>query len=139
MKPLVVYMPMSADIIHPGHIQLLKEAEKYGEVIVGLLSDNAIEEKKGKRPIMTYDERLEVVNYLKGVSRVMLQDTPDYAPNLKALKPSFIVHGDDWSDESRESVLEVIKEWGGELIETDYSANPTSSTIIKQRVIDQIS
>jgi glycerol-3-phosphate cytidylyltransferase-like family protein len=85
---------------------------------------------------MTYDERFEVVNYLRGVTSVILQDTPDYRPNLMTLRPQFVVHGNDWSDEARQAVLEVIKDWDGKLIETDYFASPTSSTIIKKRVID---
>jgi phosphoenolpyruvate phosphomutase len=138
MKLPVVYVPMSADIIHPGHIQLLKEAQKYGEVTVGLLSDDAIQEKKGKLPIMTYDERLEVVSYLSGVTNVIQQKSPDYTQNLRVLKPNFVVHGDDWTDTARQSVLEMIEQWNGKLIETDYSASSTSSTIIKKRTIDQI-
>jgi len=137
MRLPVVYVPMSADIIHPGHIQLLKEAQRYGEVTVGLLSDDAIKKKKGKLPAMTYDERFEVVSYLSGVAHTIQQDSPDYIPNLQTLKPNFVIHGDDWSEETRQSVLMTIKQWGGKLVETDYSSCPTSSTIIKKRVIDR--
>ncbi|HMI09611.1 MAG TPA: adenylyltransferase/cytidyltransferase family protein [Candidatus Saccharimonadales bacterium] len=137
MKLPVVYVPMSADIIHPGHIQLLKEALKYGDVIVGLLSDEAIKEKKGKWPVMVYDERFEVVSNLVGVRKVIQQDSPDYTPNLEELEPIFVVHGNDWPEEARQSVLITIKQWDGKLIEVDYSSSPTSSTIIKKRVIDQ--
>ncbi len=135
--PSLVYVPMSADIIHPGHIQLLKEAQKYGKVTVGLLSDDAIKEKKGKLPVMTYGERLEVISHLSGVADVVQQESPNYRLNLQKLKPNFVVHGDDWSDTTRESVLKTIAQWDGKLVETDYSSRPTSSTVIKKRIIDQ--
>jgi phosphoenolpyruvate phosphomutase / 2-hydroxyethylphosphonate cytidylyltransferase len=138
MKQLVVYVPMSADIIHPGHIQHLKEAQKYGKVTVGLLSDDAIKEKKGKLPIMTYDERFEVVSHLNGVARVIQQESPEYELNLQKLKPNFVVHGNDWSDTARESILKTIAQWDGKLVETDYSSSSTSSTVIKRRILDQI-
>ena len=134
MKRSTVYVPMSADIIHPGHIHLLKEANQHGEVIVGLLSDEAIRHKKGRLPVMNYDERYEVVTNLVGVSKVIQQKTSDYIPNLQELRPEFVVHGNDWTSEARQSVLETIKQWNGKLIKTDYSSSPTTSTNIKKRL-----
>jgi phosphoenolpyruvate phosphomutase / 2-hydroxyethylphosphonate cytidylyltransferase len=89
MKQAIVYVPMSADIIHPGHIQVLQEAMKHGQVIIGLLSDNAIKAKKGNLPVMNYNERFIVVNHLKGVHKVIEQKTPDYRPNLLKNKADF--------------------------------------------------
>lgn len=133
----VVYVPMSADIIHPGHIDVIEHAKQHGNVVVGLLSDEAIKQKKGQKPVMTYAERFAVVKNIKGVSEVIEQLTPDYKPNLINLRPDFVVHGDDWPEIARRSVVDTIAEWGGVLIETDYSTSPTSSTLIKQRVLKQ--
>lgn len=137
MKSAIVYVPMSADIVHPGHVQILVEAQKHGKVVIGLLSDEAIKTKKGEYPIMNYDERREVVNQLRGVHRVIVQTSPDYRPNLLKIKPQFVVHGDDWSNDARKSVLDTIMAWDGKLIETDYNSRQTSSSSIKQRIVDR--
>ena len=90
-----VYVGMSADMVHPGHLNILKEASKHGDVIVGLLTDEAIASYK-RVPFMTFEQRLEVMESIRGVARVVPQSTLDYVPNLEELKPDFVVHGDDW-------------------------------------------
>ena len=92
-----VYVGMSADLMHPGHINILKEASKLGEVTVGLLTDKAIASYK-RLPFMSFDQRKEVVENIKGVAHVITQDTLDYRPNLEEIKPDFVVHGDDWKE-----------------------------------------
>ena len=87
---------MSADIIHPGHINILKVASSYGEVIVGLLTDKAIASYK-KMPLMDYEERFKVIEGIKYVSQIVKQDTLDYSKNLLEIKPKYVVHGDDWT------------------------------------------
>ena len=72
---------MSADIIHPGHMNILKEASSYGEVIVGLLTDQAIASYK-KIPLMSYEERFSIIDGIKYVSKIVKQDTLDYTKNL---------------------------------------------------------
>jgi phosphoenolpyruvate phosphomutase / 2-hydroxyethylphosphonate cytidylyltransferase len=139
MKLLTVYVPMSADIIHPGHVHLLNEAQKQGQVTVGLLSDDAICAKKGRLPVMSYDERYCVVSHIIGVKKVVKQASPDYRPNLLRIKPDYVVHGDDWSKNTMKTVSEFIAEWHGKLIVMDYSSSPIASSIIKQRVLDQLS
>ena len=94
-KPLV-YVGMSADIIHPGHMNILKIADSYGDVIVGLLTDKAIASYK-KIPIMNFEERKNVIESIKYVSKVVMQETLDYTENLEKIRPNFVVHGDDWS------------------------------------------
>ena len=93
MKP--IYVGMSADLIHPGHMNILKEAHKYGDVIVGLLTDKAIASYK-RLPALTYEQRKEVIENIKYVSSVVPQNTLDYTNNLKVLKPNYVLHGDDW-------------------------------------------
>jgi phosphoenolpyruvate phosphomutase / 2-hydroxyethylphosphonate cytidylyltransferase len=89
-----VYVAMSADIVHPGHINLLEKAQELGPVTVGLLTDAAIASYK-RLPLMTYEERRAVVAQLRQVSDVVPQETLDYEPNLRSLKPRYVVHGDD--------------------------------------------
>ena len=127
---------MSADLIHPGHINILKKASELGEVVVGVLTDSAIASYK-RLPYMNYDQRSEIISNLKSVHKVIPQDTLDYSNNLNELKPDFVVHGDDWKDgiqqETRQNVINTIAKWGGELIEVPYTKS-VSSTALNQAV-----
>jgi len=131
-----VYVGMSADIVHTGHLNIIKEARKYGEVIVGVLTDKAIASYK-RLPFLSLEERKTIIENIKGVSQVVLQETLDYVPNLKKIKPDYVVHGDDWRTgpqwETRERVLQALKEWGGELIEPGYTQG-ISSTMLNAKV-----
>ena len=119
-----VYVAMSADIIHQGHLNVINEARKIGDVTVGLHTDDVI---RGywRNPIMKYEERKEVVNNIKGIVSVVPQDSLDQVPNLEELKPDYVVHGDDWLEGSqrqlRDKVIDVIKKWGGKLVEVPYT------------------
>jgi len=119
-----IYVGMSADLVHPGHINILKEAAKLGEVTVGLLTDKAIASYK-RLPYMTYEQRKEVIENIKGVIEVIPQNTLDYRANLEKLKPNIVVHGTDWREgiqsKTREQVIEILKQWGGELVEPMYT------------------
>ncbi len=127
-----VYVAMSADLIHPGHLNVLKTAVEYGEVTVGVLTDAAIASYK-RLPYMTYEQRSIIVENLKGVSRVVPQTQLDYVPNLRLLKPDFVVHGDDWKTgvqrATRQRVLDVLAEWGGELVEPHYTKGISSTKL----------
>ena len=128
-----VYVGMSADLLHPGHMNILKVARNYGDVIVGLLTDAAIASYK-RLPYMSFDQRLAVIENIKGVSRVIAQETLDYIPNLRLLRPDFVVHGDDWKTgvqaNTRQAVIDVLKEWDGELVEVPYTSGISSSAVI---------
>ena len=130
-----VYVGMSADIIHPGHMNILKTASEYGQVTVGLLTDKAIASYK-KIPLMTYEERFRVIEGIKYVDNIVMQETLDYSDNLRSLKPRYVVHGDDWTTgiqkETRKKVIKVLSEWGGELIEIPYTEG-ISSTSLKNK------
>lgn len=129
-----VYVGMSADLIHPGHLNIINVARKLGEVTVGLLTDEAIASYK-RLPVMTYEQRKIVVEHIKGVKQVVPQETLDYVPNLRALKPDFVVHGDDWKTgiqrETRKRVLKALKEWGGELVEPAYTPGISSTKLVQ--------
>ncbi len=131
-----VYIAMCADILHPGHINIIKKGRKLGKVVVGLLTDQAIASYK-RPPFMNYQQRLEVIKNIKGVSRVIPQETLDYRPNLRKLKPNYVVHGTDWRQgiqkETRQQVINTIVKWGGNLIEPPYTEG-ISSTEINQKV-----
>ena len=127
-----VYVGMSADLIHPGHLNILCEAAKLGNVTVGVLTDSAIASYK-RLPYMTYEQRSSVVENLKQVANVIPQDSLDYTNNLKDLKPDFVVHGDDWKEgaqrETRLKVIETLKEWNGELVEIAYTKGISSTKL----------
>jgi len=127
-----VYVGMSADLVHPGHLNVIKRAAELGEVIVGLLTDEAIASYK-RLPYMSFDQRRIVIENIKGVSRVVPQTTLDYVPNLRALKPDYVVHGDDWRSgvqkSVRERVIRTLAEWGGQLVEVEYTKGISSSQL----------
>lgn len=128
----VVYVGMSADIIHPGHLNILKEANELGEVVVGVLTDRAIASYK-RLPYLTYEQRKLIVESIKWVSKVIPQETLDYRPNLLMLKPDFVVHGDDWKEgiqkQTRQTVIDTIDKWGGKLIDVPYTEGISSTKL----------
>lgn len=127
-----VYVAMSADLVHPGHINIINEAAKYGEVIVGLLTDKAIASYK-RVPYMNYDQRYDVIKSIKGIKSVIPQRELSYKDNLMQLKPQVVVHGDDWKEgiqrKIREEVISVISQWGGKLVEVAYTKNISSTKL----------
>jgi phosphoenolpyruvate phosphomutase / 2-hydroxyethylphosphonate cytidylyltransferase len=129
-----VYVGMSADFLHPGHLAVIAEARKLGEVTIGLLTDEAVSSYK-RLPYLSFDQRRMLAESLSGVSHVVPQTTLDYEPNLRELKPHFVVHGDDWRQgpqkQTRKRVIEVLKEWNGELVEVPYTQGVSSSAISK--------
>ena len=132
-----IYVGIAADILHKGHINILKKASTYGEVIVGLLTDKAILSYKNF-PHLNYKERKIVIENIKFVRKVIPQKTLDYTTNLKKIKPDYVIHGDDWKHgiqkKIREKVIKTIKKWSGKLIEVKYTKN-ISSTMLKKRLI----
>lgn len=129
-----VYMAMSADLIHPGHIKIIKEASNLGDLTVGLLTDEAIISYK-RLPMMNYAQRHDVLINIKGVSQVVPQKTLSYKENLLLLKPDYVVHGDDWKEgvqkQTREEVITLIKKWNGQLKEFKYTEGISSTLIHK--------
>lgn len=127
-----VYVGMSADLVHPGHLNILNKAAEYGEVTVGLLTDAAIASYK-RIPYMDFSQRKMVVENIKSVSKVIAQQTLDYVPNLQRLTPDFVVHGDDWKEgvqqETRQRVIDTLAQWGGELIEIPYTHGISSTQL----------
>ena len=137
----IVYVGLSADILHEGHINIIKTANQYGNVIVGLLTDEAIASYKNI-PYLDYKKRKIVVENIKYVSKVIPQYTLDYVENLNLIKPNYVVHGDDWKSgvqkKTRDRVIKTLKKWSGKLIEPRYTRN-ISSTEIKNKISNILS
>jgi phosphoenolpyruvate phosphomutase / 2-hydroxyethylphosphonate cytidylyltransferase len=137
-KDINVYVAFSADILHVGHINILKTASKLGNVIVGLLTDEAIASYKTV-PYLDYDKRKLIIQNIKYVNKVIPQKTLDYTANLKLLKPNYVVHGDDWKKgiqkKTRDRVIKTIKKWSGKLIEPKFTKD-ISSSIIKDKILE---
>ena len=107
----IAYVAMSADLVHPGHINVIQEASKFGDVYIGLLTDKAIASYK-RVPFMSWDQRAAVIGALSLVKKVIPQNTLDYVPNLRKYKPNYVVHGDDWQTgiqtKIRKDVIKVL-------------------------------
>ena len=126
---------MAVDLLHEGHLKILKFARKLGKVTVGLMTDKAISEYKSL-PILSYDQRYEIIRSLKYVDKVIKQDTWDYVINLNKIKPNYFVHGDDWKNGvqkyKRLKVIKILKKWDGKLVELKYSKNISSGSLISK-------
>lgn len=120
-------MGFSTDVLHGGHMAIIQKAASLGELTIGMLTDEAIVSFK-RFPILNYVERVKLVEAIKGVSVVVPQSTLSYAENLRKYKPDIVVHGDNWETGPqkaiRDEVIEILKEYGGELVETEYASNP---------------
>ena len=129
-----IYIGITGDIIHPGIINIIQKASTYGRVIVGLLTDSAIAPHK-RIPYLTYDQRKNVIENIKGVSEVIPQKEWSYLPNLQKLRPNYIIHGDDWKtnylQKIRAEVYAFMNEIGGEVIEIPYTQGIDSDKLLE--------
>ena len=130
-----IYLSLSADIVHSGHINIIKKAKKYGNIVIGLLTDKAISEYR-PFPLINFEQRYNIIKNIKFVSKIVKQNEWDDTIILKKLKPEFVIHGDDWKNgpqkNLRNKVIKTIKRWGGKLIEVPYTKKISSSSIHKK-------
>lgn len=135
MKNKTVYMCFSADVLHSGHIAIIKKAKELGELTIGVLSDEAIAGYK-RFPMIPFAERVALFENIVGVDKVVEQKELSYVETLKKLKPNYVVHGDDWKEgfqkPIREEAIETLKAWSGELVEFPYSNSETYDELEKQ-------
>lgn len=121
-----VYACFCTDIIHEGHLNIIKEAVKYGELIAGVLSDAAMI-RYDRFPLITFEERKKLLEDIPEVSKVVVQTEVMYEKILREIRPDYVIHGDNWKEgflqEVRKNVVDTLKEWGGELIEVPYTHN----------------
>ena len=136
-----VYVVMRGDLINSGHINVLTKASSLGRVIIGLLSDEAIESYK-KGPFLKYQDRYEVIKNIQLVDEIVEQAKLDYSENLEKLRPNYVVHGDEWNEgyqkQIRKNVIEKLKGWNGELIEVPYTQNAISVDIKSEKFKDKV-
>jgi phosphoenolpyruvate mutase len=127
-----VYIAMSADLITPSHVSIIKEARELGEVTIGLLTDSAVAGYQ-RLPYMPYEQRKVVMENLVGVKQVIPQETLDHVPNLLQIKPDYVLHRHDWNTgvlrETRQRVIDTLKQWGGELVEPKHRVGVTSTSL----------
>ena len=132
MKNKTVYVPLAVDLLHSAHISILKKAKKFGDVIVGLMTDKAISEYK-QLPVLDYNERFEILSGIKFIDKIVEQNNWDYTENIKKYKPDFFIHGDDWKSgiqkNQRKKVIQILKKLNSKLIEIPFSKNISSSEI----------
>lgn len=130
-----VYVAMSTDFLHDGHLNILEVARGLGPITVGVLTDQAIAAYK-RVPLLTTAQRVRIFENVLGVEKVILQNSPSYLDNLLELKPKYVVHGDDWKSGPmsiiRSEVIELLKKWGGELIEPAYNRSLSSQAVLTQ-------
>ena len=130
----VIYIGMTVDILHHGHINIIENARKYGDVLIGLLTDEAVADFK-RLPYLTYESRKVILQNIQGVTNVVPQNEWDYAPNLLKYKPDFMIHGDDWIEGPlapyRDRALMALSEYGGKLIEIPYTKGISSSGMVE--------
>ena len=130
-----VYVGMSADIIHPGHLNIIRKGAELGDLTVGVLTDEAIASYK-RLPYLNFSQRKEIVENIKGVKKVIAQSTLDYSSNLLKIKPDFVVHGDDWKEgiqsETRQKVIDIISKWNGQVIDIPYTEGISSTKLNQQ-------
>ena len=122
----IVYMCFSTDILHSGHIAIIRKAARLGRLMIGVLSDEAIASYR-RFPILPFSERKTMFENIAGVSRVVEQKTLSYKENLEKYRPDIVVHGDDWDHgfqrPIRDEVASVLASYGGRLIEFPYAQN----------------
>lgn len=131
----IVYTCFCTDTIHEGHLNLINEAKKYGDVIVGVLCDSEMI-KYNKFPLKSTFERVNLVKNIPHIKKVMVQNTIMYDDVVNELRPDYIIHGDNWSDEAmvaiRQNIINLLDEYGGELIEVPYTFNEKVQKIDRQ-------
>ena len=134
-----VYVGMSADVFHHGHVNIIKEARKYGDVIVGLLNDKAVSDHK-RLPYLNWENRKKIIENIKGVTQVFEQSEWDYAPSILKYKPDFMVHGTDWLTGPlapyRDLAIKALESYGGKLVEVEYTKDVSSTSLtLNQKII----
>lgn len=119
-----VYMCFSAEYLNSAHVAIIKKAQKYGRLIIGVLSDHAIANYR-RFPLVPFEERMAIFSNIVGVEKVVEQKELSYAENLRAFRPDYVAHGDDWKEgfqkPIRQEVQEILSEYGGRLVEFPYS------------------
>lgn len=133
--PKTVYIGMTADILHHGHINVIEIGRKYGDVVISLLTDKAAAKFK-RLPYLEYEHRKRILENIAGVKSVIPQDDWDDVPNLRKVRPDFMIYGDDWTEgpqqKYRKRAMDAMAEWGGKIIEVPYTEGVSSERLSVQ-------
>lgn len=136
-----VFLSMSTDVVHNGHINIITKAAELGEVTVGVLTDEAVAKYK-HFPLTPYEERVRLIENIKGVTKVVPQTDIDYTEILTELKPDIVVHGDDWKTgpqaHIREQVIKTLEELGGKLVEFPYTISEAAEAL-ETKTVERLS
>jgi len=136
-----VFLSMSTDVVHNGHINIISKAAELGEVTVGVLTDEAIAKYK-RYPLTPFEERSRLIENIKGVSKVVAQDDIDYTKILMDLKPDIVVHGDDWVSgpqaHIRQQVINTLESYGGKLQEFPYTISEAAEAF-ESKTVERLS
>ena len=134
MKNKKVFISLTAESIHHGHIKLIDEGKKYGDIVIGLLTDNAVAQHK-RLPLLNFEQRKTIIQNISGVSEVVAQDEWDDSIIIEKLKPEYVIHGDDWLSgpqlRLRDNVIKTLEKYNGKLIEIPYTKGISSESNIK--------
>ncbi len=138
LKRPYVFVPMCLDFLHQGHVNIIRKSSKYGNIILGLITDKGILTYKKKKPINNFKNRKKIASILKGVKYIMAVKAPKYYPQIaRKYQFEYVVHGDDWKNgpqaESRKKLKKVMQEWNGKVIDIKYTKR-ISSSIIKKKL-----
>ncbi len=135
-----VYTCFCTDVIHEGHLNIIKNAQQYGDVIIGVLSDEAMV-KFNRFPTISFEERIQMVKDIEGVSRVVIQNEIMYNTVIAEIQPDYVIHGDNWTSGPmkaiRDNVVALLKEYGGRVIDVPYTYNDNVKRIddrLKERL-----
>ncbi|MBF0380674.1 MAG: adenylyltransferase/cytidyltransferase family protein [Magnetococcales bacterium] len=133
----VAYVGMCADLIHVGHLNILRIAKLNAQIVVaGVLKDEAISSYKRKSTIIPYEHRVEMVESIRYVDLVIEQNSLDYVPNLEIVQPNYLVHGSDWKEgvqqKTRQDAIAALAKFSGELIEPEYFKGVSTTDIIRK-------
>ncbi len=135
-----VYTCFCTDVVHEGHLNIIKNAQQYGEVIIGVLSDEAMV-KFNRFPTISFEERIQMVKDIEGVSRVVIQNEIMYDAVIAEIQPDYVIHGDNWTSGPmkaiRDNVVALLKEYGGRVIDVPYTYNDNVKRIddrLKERL-----
>jgi len=136
-----VYTCFTTDIIHEGHLNIINEAKKYGEVVVGVLSDEAMI-RFNKFPTINFEQRIEMIKKIPDISMVVVQDDVMYDKIVEEIKPDYIIHGDNWKNGAmsaiRDNCFKLMEKYNGEVIEIPYTFSKNVSLIdakIKEKLM----
>ncbi|MDC3125923.1 adenylyltransferase/cytidyltransferase family protein [Candidatus Pelagibacter sp.] len=133
LKRPYVFVPMSADFLHHGHINILVKSNKFGNIVVGLMTNAGIKSYKKRLPFFDYNQRKKVLEEIKCIKKIIPLNGLEYAKTAKKYQLDFFVHGNDWikgpQSKERQILIETMRKWNGKVLEFEYTKGVSSSKI----------